>query len=279
MRLVAFGGDERMRGALLAAEKAGWEALHVACEADVPPEIGHADAVLLPWPHSFRDERLVTAEPNRGLGRERVLSLLPPCRLILYGGGVQAEEMPQAEMQLNPQKDETFLRRNAQLTAEGALCAAMRRMPRALLGSTCMVTGFGRIGQELAVRLCAMGAFVIVCARNEEQMRLSHHMGAHPVPLRNVASAAAQANVIFNTVPAHVLDEEALSRVGEKAMIIELASAPYGEDLELAARLGVEVIVEGGLPGRYAPLDAGEALFDVARRYLKDGKKGESMHG
>ena len=25
MRLIAFGGDERMRGALAAAEQAGWE--------------------------------------------------------------------------------------------------------------------------------------------------------------------------------------------------------------------------------------------------------------
>ena len=35
MRLIAFGGDERMRGALLAAGRAGWETLHIEDAADV----------------------------------------------------------------------------------------------------------------------------------------------------------------------------------------------------------------------------------------------------
>lgn len=35
MRLIAFGGDERMRGALAAAEQAGWETLHIEREEDV----------------------------------------------------------------------------------------------------------------------------------------------------------------------------------------------------------------------------------------------------
>ena len=45
--------------------------------------------------------------------------------------------------------------------------------------------------------------------------------------------------------------------------IIELASAPYGLNMQKAVKLGLRVCVESGLPGRYAPLDAGEALFDA----------------
>ena len=81
MRLIAFGGDERMRGALLAAGRAGWETLHIEDAADVPDEMPPAQAVMLPWPRSFREERLISAKG--GLERERVLALIPACLFFL----------------------------------------------------------------------------------------------------------------------------------------------------------------------------------------------------
>ena len=274
MRLAVFGGDERMQGAIAAAKENGWDALRIGREADVPRDWGHVDAVMLPWPHSFRDEQLV----GGGMSRERVLALLPPCALLLHGSGVEAEALVQADRVLDPSLDEGFLRTNAKLTAEGAIARAMGRENRALLGSTCVVTGFGRIGQELARRLTAMEAFVIVCARNEGQMRRAHEMGAHPVPLAEIGSALRHADVVFNTIPAHVLGKAALDRVRRDALVIELASPPYGMNIELAKHMGVHVVVEGGLPGRYAALDAGAALFDVIRRTIEE-KEGVSSDG
>ena len=57
------------------------------------------------------------------------------------------------------------------------------------------------------------------------------------------------------------------------ALLLELASPPYGEDLAAARALGVRVEVEGGVPGRYAPLDAGAALCESARRRVKGEKR------
>ena len=142
----------------------------------------------------------------------------------------------------------------------------MRVRKRALLSSTAVITGYGRIGQEMAARLCAMGTFVIVCARNEGQMRLAHAAGAHPVPLSRLAAACGQADVIVNTIPAHVLGADALEAIGRDTPILELASPPYGMDMQEAVRRGLQVCVESGLPGRYAPMDAGSALFDALKR-------------
>lgn len=271
MRLLCFGGDERMRGALEAARAAGWEARHIRDEDDAGAELC-ADAVMLPWPRSFENGRLV----GGGLTREQTLALLPPCRVLLAGSGVEAGDAPKAEQIAEPGRDEAFLLTNAKLTAEGAIAAAVRRTGRALLGRTCVVTGFGRIAQALTVRLCAMEAFVIVCARSEAQMRLAHGMGAHPVPLEGAASACAQADVVFGTVPARVLGEAALSALPCGAWIIELASPPYGVDVEWARHIGVQIAVESGLPGRYAPADAGAALFDALRRAMDDKQGGKA---
>lgn len=273
MRLIAFGGDGRMEGACLAAKKAGWDALHVKSEADAE-QIGSADAALLPWPKSFEEGKLVG---SGSLSKEDTLALLPPCRVALHGGGVSAEDLKGAEKTLQPEWDEAFLIRNAQLTAEGAVLCAMQRMDGALLSKTCVITGFGRIGRELAQRLCAMGMFVIVCARSEAQMRLAHAMGAHPTPLAQLAPAVSQADVIMNTVPARIMGEETLMRIKMGTPVIELASTPYGADPELAKRLGVRFFVEGGLPGRYAPMDAGAALFEALARAM-DVEQGGKQH-
>ena len=60
-----------------------------------------------------------------------------------------------------------------------------------------------------------------------------------------------------------------------RAPIVELASPPYGMDMQEAVRRGLQVCVEGGLPGRYAPMDAGGALFDVLARGMAEIEEGE----
>lgn len=271
MLLIAMGGDARMIGAIEAARRAGWDAAYLTGEQDLKNMPEQADALLLPWPHSFREDMLCGTQ----ISKTRVLECLCSCTLAVHGGGVSAQELEKAEHTLDPSQDEAFLRANARLTAEGAICRAMGRQGRALLGDTVLITGFGRIAQELAVRLVALGAFVIVCARNETQMRLAHEMGAHPVPLRQAASACRQASVIFSTVPAHVLGKRELDRISPDAVVIELASPPYGMNLELARHMGVNVMLESGVPGRYAPMNAGAALFDVLERQLLNIRRAE----
>ena len=70
------------------------------------------------------------------------------------------------------------------------------------------------------------------------------------------------------------LEAELLLCGSEVALILELASPPYGADMEAATRLGLNISIESGIPGRYAPLEAGAALFEAAQRYLKRQQEG-----
>ena len=93
MRLIAFGGDARTDGVLDAAEKAGWETLHITGEYGA--EIPSADAVLLPWARSFRENGLVVQQGEKSMTRESVLAKIPPCAAALVGRDVRDEELPQ----------------------------------------------------------------------------------------------------------------------------------------------------------------------------------------
>ena len=79
-------------------------------------------------------------------------------------------------------------------------------------------------------------------------------------------------------MPARILNEAALARIGGETLLIELASPPYGADPETAKRLNVRMVLAGGLPGRYAPMDAGAALFEALQQRVmeQDGEGGHS---
>lgn len=155
-------------------------------------------------------------------------------------------------------REESFLRENACLTAEGALVAAASRAPFALLGSVCLVVGYGRIGAALVDRLVGLGAKPVVYSRRAEGRLRAMARGAQAV--ESLPQALAQANFVFSTPPDLLLTKDVLQYARKEARIVDLASAPYGVDLAAAQEMGLEAWRESGVPGRYCPDSAAEAL-------------------
>lgn len=73
--------------------------------------------------------------------------------------------------------------------------------------------------------------------------------------------------IIFSTPPAMFLDRTALNCADRNAIIIDLASPPYGVDLEAAQELNLRAYREPGLPGRYCPLSAARAIYNSVLRW------------
>lgn len=156
---------------------------------------------------------------------------------------------------------------NAFLTAEGAVGAAIREYEGALNGSHCLVTGFGRIGKALCLALRGLGARVDCCARKAADLTAIRALGCTALPYRELRGPY---DVIFNTVPAPVLTAPQLSRQSRGTLILELASAPGGVDLEAAARLGMRVKDEPSLPGRTSPKTSGELIKEAVYNMMEE---------
>ena len=167
-------------------------------------------------------------------------------------------------------QDGHFVRENAALTAEGALCAAMNSGAGAVRGSICLVIGYGRIAQALHGMLSGMGARVIVAARREAARAMAAQSGAEVVSLAadELDARLRQADYIFSTPPAMILTELRLRAVRPGVPVIDLASPPYGVDLQAAQRLGVRAWRESGLPGRYCPAAAARLMAETVEGYL-----------
>ena len=111
-----------------------------------------------------------------------------------------------------------------------------------------------------------MNAAVTVASRSERGRNGAIERGAQAADTAELESALSGKQIVFSTPPARVLDERRLRAVDEDAMVIDLSSAPYGVDLDAARRMGVRAWREPGLPGRYCPQSAAEAILRAIER-------------
>ena len=267
MEYIIIGGDERFAWLARLLRRHGRDAGTLYREpvpgvpALLPDALASAQTAVINYP-----PRLNGTEPDfRGIAQ----ALPESARLLLCGPKHLDGRADGRTVDL--WADEALQRDNAELTAEGAICAAMRASRRALRDTRCMVIGRGRIGRALAERLAALGARVTVASRSAEKRHRAGADGADAVDTGRIAEALPGCGLIFNTAPATVLDAAALAFADEDAMIIDLASAPYGVDLRAAWKRGLRAWREPGLPGRYCPHSAAQALMDAIMRYEKEG--------
>lgn len=266
--ILIIGGDRRQieLGAMLGkkghnAGLCGFDKLGFA-----DAEMAAPDYVFLPVPYRMPDGYIKAPFAQRPYALEAIVAKYPNSAYVLGGGDSVLEAALSGARCLDLLADEAFLVRNALLTAQAAVCAFVKESAAALCDLSCVVVGYGRIGKFLCRLLMAHGAKVKATARRESDLELIRIEGCEAFHTRDAARAVCCAEAIWNTVPVHVLGPEALSALRRDAKVVELASPPYGMDIEAAKKMGVDVRLEQGLPGRYFPVSAARAMMDVFER-------------
>ena len=238
--------------------------------------IGGASAVLLPLPASSDSKHLylplvdVLEEPLlkdlfKRVGEDVVIAggkFSPAVKACAKEYGVRLYDYFECE---------ELQRKNALPTAEGAVFILMREMTRTVSGLSVAVTGFGRVAKALIHLLLAMGAKVTVAARKEADIKAAKALGCKTVHLTGkeaLKKLSIGQSAIFNTVPHWLFSEDILSEMSTDTLIIDLASSPGGVDANAAALHGIRVIWALSLPGKYAPVTAGEIIAESVLSYL-----------
>lgn len=158
---------------------------------------------------------------------------------------------------------------NAVPTAEGAVEIAMRNYQKTINASSCLVAGYGRIGKVLSKMLAALGANVTVSARKLNDLTWIRLNGHNPISTEDIAKSGKY-DLIFNTVPSMIFDRDTLSKIAGSALVIDLASAPGGVDFKAAEMLGINAIHALSLPGKVAPVTAGEIIKNTIYNIMKE---------
>ena len=162
--------------------------------------------------------------------------------------------------------------KNALLTAEGALALGITETSHSLLGSNVAVLGYGRIAKFLCQELSQMGANVAVFARKSTDRATAFSYGFQTFSFEDGFSnrLAHDFDIIYNTIPVPIVNEDIVVCMRKDAVFIDLASAPGGIDFNSAAKYGIKTVRAQGLPGKIAPKTAGEIIAETIVHILTE---------
>ena len=157
--------------------------------------------------------------------------------------------------------------KNAIPTAEGTVQIALEELPVTLNCSKVLVVGMGRIGAVLAALLRNFGAEVTAAVRSSRGAAKARTLGINSVRVENMG---ADYDLVINTAPSLVFDRSRLSAFRRDTLFIDIASKPGGIDPDAARELGIKVIWALGLPGKTAPVTAGEIIAETVADILSE---------
>lgn len=256
MKIGFIGGDDRMACLAEQTAFAGYTVGTASLRCSLPKEeIGalceNSDVLVLPVPASPDGERI---------GGTDVLfsSLSLPPALRVWGGAFPAGWKKEGIPLYDCLTEEPLQQKNAALTAQGAVRAALGATGRGFYGLSAAVIGYGRIGQYLARYLSGFGVPVTVYARREEVRAQAALCGYRARPFTPAMHLPDP--LVFGTVPAPVYSAVTAEK---NAFCMDLGGGmPPG--------LGeAKVISARGVPGRFAPVGAAEVLFDSLSAFLR----------
>lgn len=159
---------------------------------------------------------------------------------------------------------------NAIPTAEGAVKIAMEELPITVHSSECLCVGYGRVGKILANTLSGLGANTTVAVRKHRDLAYIKAYGYNGIMLTEPFDNFKKYDAVFNTVPAKIVDSTMLRELRDDCLIVDLASKPGGVDFEVAKKLGRNVIWALSLPGKVAPVTAGNIIRDTIMNILNE---------
>lgn len=155
-------------------------------------------------------------------------------------------------------------------TAEGAIQIAMEETNSTIHGSDVLVMGYGRVGKIVANMLKGIGANVYCEARKNVDLAWIKAYGYVPVRLNELEETLPKYDIVINTIPSMVLDENRLRYLKKECLIIDLASNPGGVDRMASKKQGIKTIWALSLPGKVAPLTSAEFIKDTIYNILKE---------
>lgn len=243
----------------------------VKCSS-VKEAVDNGDIVIGPVPLSSNNEVVNSPFSDEKISIDELMNSLDGKMFI--AGSIKQEIYNMAHGRdiniIDMLKREELSILNAISTAEGAIQIAIEETSKTLHGSNILILGFGRIGKILSKMLDGMGAKVYCEARKSSDLAWAKAYGYTQVHLNELDENLDKADIIINTIPFIVLNDDNLDNVKRDCLIIDLASNPGGVDKEAIKRRKLKFVWALSLPGKVAPITSAEFMKETLYNILKE---------
>lgn len=148
---------------------------------------------------------------------------------------------------------------NAALTAEGLLAFVIAETSFSLKGKKALLLGHGRCGQEIVKLFTNFELSFTVLDRDPKARALAGPQ-VRTLTEPELSTLPMDFDLVLNTIPARILTRQEIDRLPQHCVLFDIASAPFGFELEHTGRRLVRC---PGIPGKTMPRTAGEFLGKV----------------
>lgn len=166
----------------------------------------------------------------------------------------------------NLMADEDFVLKNATLTAEGTLADLIFYTKKSIFDCNILILGSGRCAKALAYLLYKLGVKFDLTMRDEHKLKQSQLLCNKAVNWMEYKQRLKDYDVIINTIPIKLFEEQDLPKFKEGSVVLELASKQCLQDLKAE---NFSYILCPALPSKYTPQSAGDLIFDYLEKLLK----------
>ena len=173
---------------------------------------------------------------------------------------------------IDSMKIEELVIYNTIATAEGAIQVAITNREENLHDSKILVLGFGRVAKTLAIKLSGLSKSVACAARKTKDLALIETLGFNVENINYLGPNLYQYDIIINTVPQIILNENNISNIKQSALYIELASDPGGIEPNSIKNKQFKYVSAQGLPGKIAPLASAKYIKQAVYNIIKNNK-------
>ena len=193
---------------------------------------------------------------------------------VLIAGGIAPEVYEMANDEyieiIDIMKREELAVLNTIATAEGTIQVAIENTNKIIHGSEILILGFGRIGKVLARKLAGLSAKVTCAARKDEDLAWIQAYGHKATNINSLGENLKLYDIIINTVPHIILNEERLKYIKKDCLLIDLASNPGGIDKKAVKDNKLKFVWALSLPGKVAPITTAEFIKDTIYNIIKE---------
>lgn len=243
---VYMYGFEKGEGSIFEKIKKN-EKIHI-CENELDC-INTGDIIISSIPFSGDNETVKAPYSNKKIYIDDILRLAE--NKLLIAGSIKEDIYKKVEDRtkiIDIMKLEEVAILNGISTAEGTLKIAIDETKRTIHGSNILILGFGRLGKVLAKMFKSLNANVFCEARRKDDLAWIKAYGYSEIKMDNLDENLKNKQIIINTIPHMILDENRLNLIDKDCLIIDLASKPGGVDFKTAEKLGLKVNWALGIP-------------------------------
>lgn len=235
--------------------------------------VNESKVIIAPMPLSVKSEYITTVFSREKIKTEDFKSLLYD--KILIAGDIWVETKEQLENQgtkcFDILTNDALKISNSIITAEGVLGIAIQETSTSIHGLDVLVLGFGRAGKMIAKVFNAVGAKVSVEARKEEDLAWIEAYNYNKIDLKDLEHYLGKFDLVINTIPASILDNEKLKLFKKGSVLINLPTITETKiDINEANKLGVKYIWASSLPQLVAPITYAETIKDIIFKILEE---------